>query len=374
MEKRSFNVPQDVMVRLLEKEKKSFIANFGKGYGLQTDEILQLGFQLLPGEKEREKFLLEMPFNDKSNPSEIIDIIKLLDEFIKSDIVDDLLIRKGYLHWLKVFNRQGSMNRGSHLLQTDWNEVYENGQHDYQKGKSVDTSFQEILQTGHLDILEEHENWKALSELNNSEAAKILLKHHRYADMLNSEQECCYRLLYENGQRELIKGHLLSSKDAYKQCHFNVIEFLLERKDWDILSESPFYRQYALRSKLWFLLLYRESKGLSTERMWKFLSDNAVFSCDAYRDGIAEYWSNKNYWSYYYPKVMPKVFDNCEAVSPYRCCSMEAFQIWVFKNIRNSDYKKAILKEYSLISKIRRKMTDAKFPTKLAEIEKALNS
>jgi len=273
-----------------------------------------------------------------------------------------------------VFNRQGSMNRGGQLLQTDnvWDEIYENCQHAYQSGESVDSSFREILQTGHLGILEDHENWKALSELNDPECARILLKHQRYAEMLNSGQECCYALLYESGHRELIKKHLLSSKDAFKKYHFKVIDFLLARNEWDILSESPFYQQYTLRKQLWFLLLYRESKGLNTDGIWKFLSDKAVFSSDAYRDGIAEYWSNKSYWSYYYPKVMPKVFE--ESVSPYKCCSMEAFQIWVFKNIRNSDYKDALLSEYPLLSKVRRKMTDAKFPTKLAEIEKALNS
>lgn len=373
MENRSFNVPQDVMVRLLKSEKESFIANFGKGYGLQTNDVLWLGFQLLPGEKEREKFLLEMPFNDKSNPSEIIDIINLLDNFMASEKVDNLLIRKGYLNWLKVFNRQSPVEGHRHLLQTDskWDEVYANAQHDYQKGKSVDSAFEEIVKAERFDILEEHENWKVLSELNNPEAAKILLKHQRYADML-SGQECCYTLLYENGHRELVKKHLLSSKDAYEKCHFKVIDFLLERNDWEILSESPFYRQYGVRKYLWFLLLYRETKGLSTEKIWKFLSDDFIFSHDAYRDGISDYWLHKSYWSYYYPKVMPKVLENY--VSPYKCCSLEAFQIWVFKNIKNSNYKEALLKEYSRFSKFRKKMEDEKFPTTLSEIEKALNS
>ena len=45
MENRSFSVPQNVLARLLKSEKESFIANYGKGYGLQTDEILILGFQ-----------------------------------------------------------------------------------------------------------------------------------------------------------------------------------------------------------------------------------------------------------------------------------------------------------------------------------------
>ena len=151
-----------------------------------------------------------------------------------------------------------------------------------------------------------------------------------------------------------------------------MIEFLLERKAWDILSESPFYRQYAVRKQLWFLLLYRESEGLSAERIWKFLSDDVVFSHDAYRDGFMDYWSHKSYWSYYYPKVMPKSFDEC--VSPYKCCSLEAFHIWIFKNIKNSDYKEALLKEYSRFSKVRKKMEDENFPITLAEIEKALNS
>ena len=370
MEQRFFNVSQDVMLRLLEKEKESFIANCGQGYGLQTDEILLLAFNLLSSEKERTSFLQKVPFDDKSSSTEIIKIINILDEFFSVGKVDALMTEKGYYSWLKIFNEQEKNSENKHLAHiADWDDIYYRSLQDYKNGKKIENSFHEILQAGRLDILEKHENWKVLSELGKQEGLDILWQHQRYQEMLSSGQEYCYALLYEN-ERELLKRHLLSAGEITNQYHFNIVDFLLERKDWDILSESPFYRQYSLRKKLWFLLLYREKMGKSTERIWHFLSGDASYNHDVYRDGFMEYWSHKSYWDRYSQKQIPEVLD--EYVSPYKCCHLEAFHIWLYKNVNHPVCKKELLKQYSWRSNIRKKMNDPDFPKTLTEIEKAL--
>ena len=363
-------ISRDAALLLFENEKEKFLNSFGEGYGLEDDERLWLAFTFLPEKAERKAFFIGMsPLREDSIKS----VIDVFDEFFPSMNVAEWFIQKGELHFLKFSQRLFKETQA--LLEEDKyvSEVYDYCYQKYLKNGDI-MSFSLINEEKIFSLLEKHGEWGILAQFNQKKSAEILFSHERFQEMLESGNEEHYSMLWERGKSTLVRDYISKVEYPKDKCNFNLVTFFHDRKDWEMLSKTSIV-QHCPQEWLWYLLCYREQKNLPTEELWEFVSGTKFFTSGAYYRGFREYIYSRN-WNEEKSLVLGD-----DLGSPYEYCTQEAFIIWVYKNLKPQwgnpkwleDERKLLRKLYPWYSSIRKKMKDPNFPTKLAEIEKALN-